>query len=76
MKTDSQDDKVTPMIDLYVVLLLIFIIMAVAGFQGLKVNQSTENSGASKVEKKTQADVFAKEGLMQMALFAGPFELQ
>ena len=36
---DSYDDiNVTPMVDLYLVLLLIFIIMTTAGVQGVKVN--------------------------------------
>jgi biopolymer transport protein ExbD len=35
----SYDDiNVTPMVDLYLVLLLIFIIMTTAGVQGIKVN--------------------------------------
>jgi biopolymer transport protein ExbD len=35
----SYDDiNVTPMVDLYLVLLLIFIIMTTAGVQGVKVN--------------------------------------
>ena len=44
MKADSagkayDDINVTPMVDLYLVLLLIFIIMTAAGLQGLKVNR-------------------------------------
>jgi biopolymer transport protein ExbD len=46
----SADDKsfddinVTPMVDLYLVLLLIFIIMTTAGVQGVKVNLPSANS--------------------------------
>jgi biopolymer transport protein ExbD len=41
MQADSKsydDINVTPMVDLYLVLLLIFIIMTTAGVQGIKVN--------------------------------------
>jgi biopolymer transport protein ExbD len=60
----SADDKnfddinVTPMVDLYLVLLLIFIIMTTAGVQGLKVNLPSANSkpATEKLDSpKTQA---------------------
>ena len=39
MASENYDDiNVTPMVDLYLVLLLIFIIMTTAGVQGVKVN--------------------------------------
>src|SRR6478735_11568179 len=57
----SADDKsyddinVTPMVDLYLVLLLIFIIMTTAGVQGVKVNLP-KASKAPKIEgPKSQA---------------------
>jgi biopolymer transport protein ExbD len=53
----SADDKsyddinVTPMVDLYLVLLLIFIIMTTAGVQGVKVNlPKASNAAAKKME--------------------------
>jgi biopolymer transport protein ExbD len=61
----SADDKnyddinVTPMVDLYLVLLLIFIIMTTAGVQGMKVNlpragkTSTTDLGAPKLQAIT-----------------------
>ncbi|MES2658182.1 MAG: biopolymer transporter ExbD [Verrucomicrobiota bacterium] len=51
------DINVTPMVDLYLVLLLIFIIMTTAGVQGVKVNlPSASKSAAKKMEEpKTQA---------------------
>ncbi len=55
---DKYDDiNVTPMVDLYLVLLLIFIIMTTAGVQGVKVNlPSASKSAAKKMEEpKTQA---------------------
>ncbi|MBN8459500.1 MAG: biopolymer transporter ExbD [Verrucomicrobia bacterium] len=41
---DYDDINVTPMVDLYLVLLLIFIIMTTAGVQGIKVNLPSANS--------------------------------
>jgi len=52
------DINVTPMVDLYLVLLLIFIIMTTAGVQGVKVNLPSANSkpATEKMEEpKTQA---------------------
>nr|WP_205760887.1 biopolymer transporter ExbD [Luteolibacter luteus] len=61
----SADDKsyddinVTPMVDLYLVLLLIFIIMTTAGVQGMKVDlprastSATTDLGASKLQAIT-----------------------
>jgi biopolymer transport protein ExbD len=45
----SYDDiNVTPMVDLYLVLLLIFIIMTTAGVQGVKVNLPKASTAAAK----------------------------
>lgn len=52
------DINVTPMVDLYLVLLLIFIIMTTAGVQGVKVNLPSASSkpATQKMEApKTQA---------------------
>jgi biopolymer transport protein ExbD len=51
MQADSKsydDINVTPMVDLYLVLLLIFIIMTTAGVQGVKVNLPKASASASK----------------------------
>ena len=50
MQADSKsydDINVTPMVDLYLVLLLIFIIMTTAGVQGVKVNLPRASAAAS-----------------------------
>src|SRR5829696_8513390 len=64
----SADDKsyddinVTPMVDLYLVLLLIFIIMTTAGVQGVKVNLP-KGSNSPKLEgPKSQAITVNNEG--------------
>jgi biopolymer transport protein ExbD len=51
------DINVTPMVDLYLVLLLIFIIMTTAGVQGVKVNlpSASAKAVAKMEEPKTQA---------------------
>jgi biopolymer transport protein ExbD len=53
----SYDDiNVTPMVDLYLVLLLIFIIMTTAGVQSVKVKLPSSGGPSTKVEgPKTQA---------------------
>jgi biopolymer transport protein ExbD len=49
----SYDDiNVTPMVDLYLVLLLIFIIMTTASVQGLKVNLPKASSAPTITDKK------------------------
>ena len=60
MKTDTEgkaydDINVTPMVDLYLVLLLIFIIMTTAGLQGLKVKLPKESAATSQAKKKMVA---------------------
>ena len=67
MKADSEgkaydDINVTPMVDLYLVLLLIFIIMTTAGLQGLKVNLPKESAAVSQAKKKTQAITVSDDG--------------
>ena len=67
MKADNEgkaydDINVTPMVDLYLVLLLIFIIMTTAGLQGLKVNLPKESAATSQAKKKIQAITVADDG--------------
>jgi len=67
MRTDTEskaydDINVTPMVDLYLVLLLIFIIMTTAGLQGLKVNLPRESAAQSVAKKKIQAITIANDG--------------
>ena len=68
MQADSgksyDDINITPMVDLYLVLLLIFIIMTTAGVQGIKVNLPKAGSPAnSKIEgPKLQAITVNNEG--------------
>lgn len=59
----SYDDiNVTPMVDLYLVLLLIFIIMTTASVQGLKVDLPRASKSPSLAESKTQAITVNNEG--------------
>ncbi len=61
----SYDDiNVTPMVDLYLVLLLIFIIMTTAGVQGMKVNLPKASTAAAKKmdQPKLQAITVNTEG--------------
>jgi biopolymer transport protein ExbD len=67
MKADNEgkaydDINVTPMVDLYLVLLLIFIIMTTAGLQGLKVNLPKESAATSQAKKKIQAITVSDDG--------------
>ncbi len=70
----STDDKsyddinVTPMVDLYLVLLLIFIIMTTAGVQGVKVNlPSASKASSPKLDApKTQAITVDPEGKIRL----------
>ncbi|MES2475933.1 MAG: biopolymer transporter ExbD [Verrucomicrobiota bacterium] len=70
----SADDKsyddinVTPMVDLYLVLLLIFIIMTTAGVQGVKVNlPSASKASSPKLDApKTQAITIDNEGKIRL----------
>jgi len=56
------DINVTPMVDLYLVLLLIFIIMTTAGIQGVKVNLPKGSSSPSMGGPKVQAITVNNEG--------------
>ncbi|MDB6069411.1 MAG: hypothetical protein JWL81_582 [Verrucomicrobiales bacterium] len=58
------DINVTPMVDLYLVLLLIFIIMTTAGVQGMKVNLPKASAAAAKKmdTPKMQAITVNREG--------------
>jgi biopolymer transport protein ExbD len=58
------DINVTPMVDLYLVLLLIFIIMTTAGVQGMKVNLPKASTAAAKKmdTPKMQAVTINAEG--------------
>jgi len=67
MQADSgksyDDINVTPMVDLYLVLLLIFIIMTTAGVQAVKVNLPSGGAASKKVDSpKTQAITVNNEG--------------
>ncbi len=65
----SYDDiNVTPMVDLYLVLLLIFIIMTTAGVQGVKVNlPSASKASSAKLDApKTQAITIDTEGKIRL----------
>src|ERR1700692_3232168 len=73
-QADPEDDNVTPMIDLYVVLLLIYVIMALVVFQGVKFSRSRENSAAGKIGNGSQVNVSTEDGLDDMALAAGSME--
>jgi biopolymer transport protein ExbD len=63
------DINVTPMVDLYLVLLLIFIIMTTAGVQGVKVNLPSANSkpATQKLDApKTQAVTIDASGNIKL----------
>ncbi len=62
------DINVTPMVDLYLVLLLIFIIMTTASVQGVKVNlPSASKAAAPKLDTpKTQAITIDNEGRIRL----------
>jgi biopolymer transport protein ExbD len=70
----SADDKnyddinVTPMVDLYLVLLLIFIVMTAAGVEGMKVELPRASKNASKnlSVPKIQAITVDAEGKIQL----------
>lgn len=66
----SYDDiNVTPMVDLYLVLLLIFIIMTTAGVQGVKVNLPSASSKPANQKMdapKTQAITIDNSGNIKL----------
>ena len=66
---DNFDDiNVTPMVDLYLVLLLIFIVMTAAGVEGMKVELPKASKNASKnlSVPKIQAITVDAEGKIQL----------
>jgi biopolymer transport protein ExbD len=66
------DINVTPMVDLYLVLLLIFIIMTTAGVQGVKVNLPSASKASSPAldAPKTQAITIDPTGNIKLNTFA------
>ena len=71
MQADSKsydDINVTPMVDLYLVLLLIFIIMTTAGVQGVKVNLPKASAAAAKKmdAPKIQAITVDNQGTIKL----------
>ncbi len=67
MKADDDDKSyddinVTPMVDLYLVLLLIFIIMTTAGVQGIKVDLPRGSSSPALGGPKSRAITVNNEG--------------
>jgi len=74
MKADAEgkaydDINVTPMVDLYLVLLLIFIIMTTAGLQGLKVNLPKESAASTAAKKKIHAIAVTSTGEIHLDTF-------
>ena len=63
-ESNYDDINVTPMVDLYLVLLLIFIIMTTAGVQGVKVDlpRASKSSVADLGAPKMQAITISNEG--------------
>jgi biopolymer transport protein ExbD len=63
----SYDDiNVTPMVDLYLVLLLIFIIMTTAGVQGVKVNLPKSGAPSKMEGPKMQAITVDNSGNIKL----------
>lgn len=56
------DINVTPMVDLYLVLLLIFIIMTTAGVQGMKVELPKSSPSPALAEPKSRAITVNNQG--------------
>ena len=67
-ESNYDDINVTPMVDLYLVLLLIFIIMTTAGVQGVKVNlPSASKASSPKLDApKTQAITIDNQGKIRL----------
>jgi biopolymer transport protein ExbD len=63
----SYDDiNVTPMVDLYLVLLLIFIIMTTAGVQGVKINLPKATKASEMKGKRMQAVTVDNQGTLKL----------
>ncbi len=60
------DINVTPMVDLYLVLLLIFIIMTTAGVQGVKVNLPKSGKPSKLEGPKMQAITIDNQGNVKL----------
>ncbi|MCW1887287.1 biopolymer transporter ExbD [Luteolibacter flavescens] len=66
---DYDDINVTPMVDLYLVLLLIFIIMTTAAVQGMKVqlpSASKSSAAANPNAPKVQAIIIGDNGQIEL----------
>jgi biopolymer transport protein ExbD len=69
----SYDDiNVTPMVDLYLVLLLIFIIMTTAGVQGVKVNLPKASNAAAKKMDAPKIQAITVDNAGNIKLNASP----
>ncbi len=70
-ESNYDDINVTPMVDLYLVLLLIFIIMTTAGVQGVKVNLPSASKASSPAldAPKTQAITISPDGAIKLNTF-------
>lgn len=69
----SYDDiNVTPMVDLYLVLLLIFIIMTTAGVQGVKVNLPKASNAAAKKMEAPKIQAITVDNAGNLKLNASP----
>jgi biopolymer transport protein ExbD len=74
MQADSKsydDINVTPMVDLYLVLLLIFIIMTTAGVQGVKVKLPQASNAAAKKMDAPKIQAITVDGQGNIKLNAG-----
>jgi len=69
------DINVTPMVDLYLVLLLIFIIMTTAGIQGVKVNLPKASNTPSLAKPKLKAITVNNEGKIFLDTFPVTLEV-
>ncbi len=69
------DINVTPMVDLYLVLLLIFIIMTTAGVQGVKVNLPKASAGGVKDLSKPKLQAVTVDNQGKVALNTFPVSL-
>lgn len=70
------DINVTPMVDLYLVLLLIFIIMTTAGVQGTKVNLPHASKEANKLDNKQKTKAITVNNEGKVFLDTAPVSLQ
>jgi biopolymer transport protein ExbD len=69
VKSDSEpydDINITPMVDLTLVLLIIFIIMTTAAIQGITINLPKASSQPSLAESKTKAITVTADGTIYL----------